>query len=338
MGPFLSPFRTMRIALQRLLLLIVNPKFLRAVLTGLVRRLALWAISLRSKLFHRRKIDKPSDKSIECSNDDDKTTQRSDTPAYTMVRNGETVSLSGAMPSLYPYSSDGIRSPRVAARSGHPQTRNSSRNRESDAISFAGSTWELTLNPIGPPSRPPSRLRAPQRQFSTSLPDLNDSARHRTDSDNASWLPPPPGPPDIVIELTSPMLEGHPTWNSNDSEAHVQFPRHITSPSPSEQLAYSSPCPSPPPTIRVEVISPSEVTSPINLSQTSLNIPSEPSNVATPRPISPSASDSHDSSSGAILDVVPLGSLLSRNSEPEVHIIKAVLPEETRRYARRTRM
>ncbi|KJA18828.1 hypothetical protein HYPSUDRAFT_69618 [Hypholoma sublateritium FD-334 SS-4] len=328
MGSALSQFRSMLVSLRRLLLRIVRPQFLRAALTGLVRRLALWAVSLRKKLCYSCRVDKPPDKSIERSNNSHKTT-RQDMPPYNVVRNGEVVSLRGAAPSLYPYSSNGICTSRVAERSGRPHTPNFSRNRELDSNSFVGSTWEPTLHPVGPPSRPPSRLGAPRRQFSTSLPDLSDSARLRADSDYSSWLPHRSPPPGIVIELASPILEGHLMCNSNDSEAHVQYPPHIGNPSPSEQFACSSPCASPP-TI--------QVTSPANLSQISLNVPSEPSYVAPPRPISPSASDCHDSSSGSILDIIPLDSTLSPNSEPEVHIIKAVLPEETKRYERRTRI
>ncbi|KJA18434.1 hypothetical protein HYPSUDRAFT_45294 [Hypholoma sublateritium FD-334 SS-4] len=339
MGSALSPLRALLIALRRLVSCIANPKFIRAALTGLVRRLALWAAFLRSKLFHKRRIDKPPDKSIVSSNDDSKTAVR-DVPAYTIVRSGEIVSLSGTALSLYPYSSNGIRNSRAPARSGHPQTRNSSRNRESDTNSFAGSTWELALNPIGPPSRPHSRLRTPRRQFSTSLPDINDSVRHRTDNDNLSWLPHRSPPPGIGIELASPTLEGHPPWSSNDSEVHIQFPLETGNPIPSEQLTYSSPCHSPPPDIQVEVTSPIEVevASPANLSQTSLEVPNEISDKMTPRPISPAASDSQGSRSGVVLDVIPLGPPLLQNSEIEVHIIKAILPEDTRRYARRTKI
>ena len=368
MGSALSPLRTQLIALRRLLLCILNRKCIRSALTGLVRRLALCVVYLREKLFDKRRIDSTPGKTIGSANDDDKTAHR-DEPAYTIVRNGEIISLSGTAPSLYPYSSSGIRNTRSPARSGQPGTRNSSRNRGSETASVAGSTWELplnptgppsrppsrnrgsdtnsfanstygrTLNPVTPPSRPPSRRRNPRRQFSTSLPDLNNSTLHRIDTDNLSWVPwtphrsPPPG---IGIELASP-IEDRPMWDSSGSELHAQFP---SDPIPSEQPTYSSPCPSPPPDIQVEATSPIEYNSPENSSQISLRIPnepSEPSDKPTSRPISPAASDSQ-SSRHEVAAEIALYPPTSPYPETEVHNIKTILPEDNRRYSRRTKM
>lgn len=230
MGSAIPPLRTLLIVFRRLLIRIVNPKFIQAALTGLVRRLALWTVFIRSKLYHNRRIDKPSDgnhrNSSLSSNDDDKTTKR-DLP-YVIVGKGEYVSLSGTALSIYPYSSEGIRNWPVQSRT----------RRSSDTASFSGSTWALPLNPT--PEWPKS-----QRQRSTSLPEPID-------------------------------------------------PEHLIS--------------------------------------------SEPMDGTTSIPIPTSASNSQNGNHGITPDSISFGRPLLENPEIQQHFIKAVLPEDTRRYKRRTKM
>ena len=337
MNSALSLLRTRLIALWRLLLRIVNLKFIRAAFTGLVRRLALWAVRIRSKLLHRRRFDKPPDKCIGSTTDDDKTAQR-DGPAYAVVRNGEVVSWSGMAPSFYPASPDGIPSTSAPSRSGRPETRNSPRNWGSETNLVAGSTWELPFNPVDPSSRPTSPLRTPRHQFSISLPDLNDMAQHRIDHDNVSLYHRRSPPPGIGMELAT-AIDDRSLRISDHSEAHAPFPVPVETGNsfPSEQPTYSPLCPSPPDAIQVEAIFPVEVSPLAELSQASPRIPGEPCDTLIPAPISPASSDSQNSCSEVIPDIA-LGRPISRNLETEAHIIRCTIPEDTRRYSRRTKM
>ena len=316
---------------HRFLLRFVNPKFirLRAALSGIMRRLALWNFPLCSMLNYRTQIHKSPDKDIDKSSDDDKTAQQ-DLLAYTIVRNGEIVPLNGTAQSLHPYSSPGIRGSQVSARSERPRTPNSSRNRESDTISFTGSAWELSLNPVGPPSRPASRLSALGRPLSNSSLDLNGSTHHRKNSGHSSRLSHRSPPPGIGIELAVPEPR-YTARDSDDSNVHVRPSLQIDSLIISEQLTNSSPRPSPP-AIQIEATSPTEASSFANLSRISLNISNDTNDGVSQRSISPFVCDASSSRSRVALDTT------SQISDPEVHIIKAVLPEDSRRYSRRTRM
>ncbi len=275
MNSALSPLRTRLIAFTRLLLRIINLKFIRAAFTGLVRRLAWWAIHIRSKILHRRRFDKPPDKCIGSANVDDKTGQR-DGPAYTVVRNGEVVSWSGTAPSFYPASADGIPRTSASSRSGQPETRSSPRNWGSEPNLVAGSTWELPFNAVDPSSRPTSQLRTPRHQFSTSLPDLNDTARHRINHNNVLLdcrRSPPPG---IGMELATPIdVRSLCIFDHSEALSPFPVPLETSNSFPSEQPTYSPICLSPPDAIQFEAISPVEVNSPANLSQISPRIPGE---------------------------------------------------------------
>ncbi len=315
---------------HRFLLRVVNPKFIRAALARIMLRLAPWIFSICSKTNYGTQIHKPQDKGIGKSNDDDKTAHQNSV-AYTIIRNGEIVTLKGTAQSLHPYSSTSLRSSQVSARSERPQSRNSFRNPDSDAISFAGSAWELSLNPVGPPSRPPSRVRGLERPLSNTSFGLNDSTRHRKSSDNLSSCSHRSPAPSIDIQLAVPE-QGHTARDSNDSDMHDRPPLQMDTLITSEQLTNSDSPRLSPPAIQIEATPPTDGSSFANLSRISLNIPDVPNDGGSQRSISSFACDASGSRSRVALDTV------SQISDPEVHIIKAVLPEDSRRYSRRTRM
>ncbi len=302
MGPALiSPLRKLVSAIRRWLLRVINPTLPVAVITKLTRFLLRWISFLRSKTCQGKGIsDKPPEGYLKRSKEDSaKTTQPDTSLKYTVVRKGGVVSLDGVALSSYPFSAHGIRNPSPVGLE-RPPSRASSRNRGSDTHSMAGSMGGLSLNLVTLPLRPLSRLLSPRRQLSMSSPDLRRN---------------PSPPPSIDIELASPT-EGRAPWNSSPTNDHPVRSTHAVDgvqALPEQPTADSSH--SYPSDVRPESI----FSAPVPEISSSL------------RPPSAASSNSTEVPNDFILSVLPLTSEIEESIAP-------VLPENTRRYSRRTRM
>jgi hypothetical protein len=366
-----SPLLRLILALCRRLLRILKPQCVRA-LTGILRRLAvLWRLFCSKLYSPSKRIDKPGPPKDELTTPKDHVEgASSDQKPYTIIRHGDTISLDKASFSLsYPFSSNGIRNTsRSSVRLEDPQSRSHSRSSQHPESNYAssirgpGSVYDLPLNPTPIPSgtlsRSPTPIpsgtfsgnptpipsgtlsRNPHRQMSTSLPDLHisyDRSRLGYPIPNSSrqerYTPEPDSPTsEVGIEVISPIsLE-------NENEPVIRDPYHLgqdqrTSNSSNQRGDYPT-RPSPPPTIDVEPMSPTaEVDAPDNVSNTSPRFPSSSSCSIVNSRLSETPRMSPDNTA----DVIPLGPIFSHGTTDENHRIQPIMPEDTKRYTRRTR-
>lgn len=338
MGSAPPLFSAALIVLRRLLQRILGSKLVRGAVIGYLQRVALWVSSLRSKLYNRKTRDKPPKDRGGLPKDG---TFSQQDPSYAVVRNGDIISLNGVVHSLYPYSANGIRNTsRTSVRATQQESRNASRSSQYPDSDYAhsdrASFYELERNPsrpYRPPSqisRVPSRLRNPRRQLSTSLPDLSDPMRAQPlPHSESSWFSRIQSPaPEVDIELASPVDTFPPenTGGTDDSHPYAPFRQHNRRPTITEQRRDTAST-SPPPDIAIEVASPIAALSPKNYSDTSLKVPSVSSS-------GNHYSESVHSSVHTDSEQPPPDS----NSDNETHVIKPVVPEDTKRYKRRTKM
>jgi hypothetical protein len=340
-----SPLLRLILALRRRLLRILKPQCVERALTRILRRLAvLWRL-FRSKLYCLpKRIDKPPKDELTTPKDHVEGAS-SDQKPYTIIRHGDTISLDKASFSLsYPFSSNGIRNTsRSSVRLGDSQSRSHSRSSQHPESNYApsirgpGSVYDLPLNPTPIPSGTFSRN--PQRQMSSSLPDLHipyDRFRSGYPIPNSSrqeqYTPKPDSPTsEVGIEVTSPIsLE-------NVNEPVIRDPYdpgrdQRTSNSSKQHEDYSTR--SPPPSINVEPMSPTaEVDAPGSVSNTSIQVPSSPSHSKAGSRLTETTRTSPDITA----DVIPLGPIYSHGTDDQNHNIQPITPDDNKRYMRRTR-
>ncbi|KAF9485036.1 hypothetical protein BDN70DRAFT_927827 [Pholiota conissans] len=308
-----SPLLRFLHALHRWLLRTYKLQFVGQVLSGVLRRLVLLGRLLRSKLRLSTKGNDKLPKGELATGKDDGKNATTDQVSYTVIRHGDTISLDKASFSMYPFSSGGIRSTsRASRRQGSSRSRSESRSSHHPESNYShsniGSVFELPLHPVRTPSG-----RNRRRQFSTSMPDIHSPITGRPRGD---WLHSQPRSslPELEINLAS-LVRSASAGYQNDYMIRYQYPPR--SDQPDSNLPYS-PLSSPRSAIEMEPISPispfAEVNSPASINQTGLRAP---------------ASSGHSQ---------PVSQPLNTNrSGEETHEIRPVLPEDTRRYARRTR-
>ncbi|KAF9475279.1 hypothetical protein BDN70DRAFT_924099 [Pholiota conissans] len=290
-----------------------RPQFAGKLLAGLFRRFKLLWRFFHSKLMKgNNNIDgPPKGKSTNITDVDERKV------TYTVIQQGETISLDKSSFSLYPFSSDGIRSAsRSSLRLGDLQSRSVSRTSHRSGSNYSrsvnGSIYDLSSNSVlASPANSPG-------QFSIPLPNIESPVR-------------PHSPlPEIVIELASPVgPDLHDEFVIDDQ--HSSGSNHPTLAVPNHP--YSPSCSPPPAILNADAlgfhINGTGIGSSGNNSRTSFRIPS------------PVLSTPHFQLSKT--NITPpniaseITSLETSNISDENHTIRPVLPEETLRYTRRTR-
>ncbi|KAF8960344.1 hypothetical protein BDZ97DRAFT_1922248 [Flammula alnicola] len=294
------------LGIRRLLSRIMKPGVIQRALGRILRRLAFLGSIFRSRLrFGGKGIERPPPSSQgeqptsskeepqvkeDLKEQASQVDSQQSSVSYTITRTGDTISLEGVSPSLYPFSSGGIRNTsRSSIRSGQnlsTRSRNasrSSRHPESNySHSAAGSTFELDA--FHPTRHRPVHFR-PRRQYSTSAPDLLH-------------------PYDV-----------HPSRHRSPPRSHRRSPSPV-----------------------IEVTSPIEVNSPGHISQTSLHIPSTSRGSSPQSYNQPITEETIEGNSwnNITAEVIPLPS--GQSSINEGSGITPVVPNQTKRYERRTKM
>ncbi|KAF8194135.1 hypothetical protein BJ912DRAFT_924219 [Pholiota molesta] len=212
------------------------------------------------------------------------------------------------------------------------------------SIRGPGSVYDLPLNPTPIPSGTFSRN--PHRQMSTSLPDLHisyDRSRLGYPISNSSrherYTPEPDSPTsEVGIEVISPIsLEdengpvirdpyhlGQDQRTSNSSNQRADYPPAL----PHLQLSMLNQCPR---LLKLMHLIMLATPAPVSIIFLMFIVGSRLSE--TPR-MSP---DITRMSPDNTADVIPLGPIFSHGTNDEVHKIQPIMPEDSKRYTRRTR-
>ena len=260
-------------------------------ISGYLRRLCIWLNTWRTK---QKPPLGPS-----TSNSDDNTPKTTHTP-YTIVKNGDTISLDGIAASLYPFSNGNIRNTsRSSVRSGHNpsvQSRNASRSSRGPGSLMSRRSAANSYYALPQPNSNPRTHPIPRRQWSSSMPHLQTETVPDRDGS-------------IEIEVTSPISPGNHSQNSLDILPN------------SQPFSYEP---------NVETVG-----SPTHYDQTTFEVPPSPVSTNTH-----DLSRSNDHGALSYRSHARSHRSTSRlsGSSTEERYIRPTFPYETRRYTHRTKL